>query len=346
VETHWQPVSESERYAVLDLVRGCALFGVLLVNLLNFFRVSLFAHMLEPSGGLVARFVEFKAFDLFSLTFGVGAAIQWERARKRGVAPEAFLFRRFLVLLAFGFVHMTLVSNVDILMLYAVCGLASIPMLRAPAAVLAAVGVAAVLGPSIPPVPALPDEATLRAHAVEATRVCQGAGYAAQVAYRWRETVQFIAPLLIGVAQKTLGLMLVGAAVWQSGVVRDPGRHRAALWIVAALGAAAGLALDVHVALAAGYGAAILAANPRGRWTRPVAAAGRMAFTNYLTQTVALSALFYGFGLCGRMAVGPAAALAVGLYAAQLQVSVWWLARRRFGPFEWLWRSLTYGRRL
>ena len=72
---------------------------------------------------MVAVFLEFKALYLFSLTFGIGVAVQAERAKLRDIHVEAFLVRRFLVLLAFGACHMLLVSKVDILALYAVCGL-------------------------------------------------------------------------------------------------------------------------------------------------------------------------------------------------------------------------------
>jgi uncharacterized protein len=79
----------------------------------------------------------------------------------------------------------------------------------------------------------------------------------------------------------------------------------------------------------------------------PVAAVGRTALSNYLLQSVICTSVFYsyGLGLYGR--VGPAAGLAltVVIYAGQLAASVWWLRRFRFGPMEWLWRSLTYGRR-
>ena len=154
----WTPVGGSERYSTLDLLRGFALFGVLLVNLLDFFRVHLLQHILQPhthSGALnlsidwlVAEFIEFKAFGLFSLTFGIGAAIQAERARSRGRSAESFLVRRFLILLAIGACHMVLISNVDILMLYAVCGLALTLMLRLPAAALLLVGLACIALPA------------------------------------------------------------------------------------------------------------------------------------------------------------------------------------------------------
>jgi hypothetical protein len=90
----------------LDVLRGIALFGVLLVNLETLFRVSLFEHMLTfhtHSGRLnglvdvlVAGLLEFKAFSLFSLMFGIGVAIQAERAAARGVNVTRFLVRRFV----------------------------------------------------------------------------------------------------------------------------------------------------------------------------------------------------------------------------------------------------------
>src|SRR3954466_13007289 len=147
-----KPVEGTARYVVLDLIRGFSLFGVLMVNLLYFFRVSLFDHILHQHShagwanhaidDFVAQWIEFKAFDLFSLTFGVGVAVQ---AANGG----AFLARRFLILLAFGLAHITLVSNVDILTLYAVCGFVLIPLLKLPAPVLAIAGVAAVFTPSL-----------------------------------------------------------------------------------------------------------------------------------------------------------------------------------------------------
>jgi len=101
--------------------------------------------------------------------------------------------------------------------------------------------------------------------------------------------------------------------------------------------------------LSFGYAAIIvlLVRSPRWRrWLSPLAAVGRTALTNYLLQTLVCTTLFYGygFGLFGK--VGPAAGLllSVAIYIAQLPLSVWWLRHFRFGPAEWLWRSLTYMR--
>ncbi len=74
--------------------------------------------------------------------------------------------------------------------------------------------------------------------------------------------------------------------------------------------------------------------------------AGRMAVTNYLMQSVAFNFVAYGYGLGMFSKFTPAITLlySLGFFIAQVWISRWWLTRFRFGPVEWLWRSLTYGR--
>jgi uncharacterized protein len=76
----------------------------------------------------------------------------------------------------------------------------------------------------------------------------------------------------------------------------------------------------------------------------PFAAVGRTALTNYLLQSLVCVWFFHWTKLYGS--VGPAAGLipTVVLFALQVPVSVWWMQRYEFGPAEWIWRSLTYGR--
>jgi uncharacterized protein len=162
------------------------------------------------------------------------------------------------------------------------------------------------------------------------------------------ETRQLILPLLIGVAQKSLGMMLLGMAVWRSGVIRHPERDRRLLWALSLGAGLVGITLRSDIYLAFAYAAALLTwrrSNRIVKITAPVAAAGQMAFTNYLAQSLVFGTFFYGygFGLFGRLDPATAAAIGVTVYAGQLWLSSWWLKRYRFGPFEWIWRSLTYG---
>ena len=78
-----------------------------------------------------------------------------------------------------------------------------------------------------------------------------------------------------------------------------------------------------------------------------LAAVGRMALTNYLLQTVIGIAMFYGYGLAlyGQIGRFNLWWFILGIWILQLVISPWWLSRYRFGPAEWLWRSLTYWRK-
>ncbi len=83
----------------------------------------------------------------------------------------------------------------------------------------------------------------------------------------------------------------------------------------------------------------------RGRLA-PLAAVGRTALSNYLLQSLVCTTIFYSYGLGLYGQVGPALGLALTalIFALQIPLSMWWLRRFRFGPAEWLWRTLTYGK--
>ena len=379
----WQPITPDERFVALDILRGLALFGVLMINLHTLFRVSLFEHILhfhtEPGirngvvDVLLAGFLETKAVSLFSLMFGIGSAIQVERAAARGVNATRFLVRRYLALLALGLCHLWLIWNGDILALYAVCGLLIVPFMRMPAAMLAALGAAAIALRSVVDLPIpFPTADAMQAQAVAATHVYGTGSFMEILAFRVRETWRFIVPLLMGFLPQTLGFMLCGIAAWRSGILRNTQRHKrllATVFLVAlAVGATATslqvfaesmertlaipeglLRLCSFVPLAFAYAAGVLLWMTPARVT-PVmtlfASLGRMALTNYLMQSVVLTVIFYGygFGLFGRLGSALAALIGIALYVVQLFLSRFWLRRYRYGPVEWLWRSLSYGR--
>jgi uncharacterized protein len=99
--------------------------------------------------------------------------------------------------------------------------------------------------------------------------------------------------------------------------------------------------------LALGYAAAFALLWRRRSWERLLRVftpAGKMALTNYLSQTVIATLIFSGFGLrlAGHVGATYMWLLAIAILALQIMLSSWWLARYRFGPLEWVWRSATY----
>jgi uncharacterized protein len=110
-----------------------------------------------------------------------------------------------------------------------------------------------------------------------------------------------------------------------------------------------GLETMGNLAISFFYAGALILLAQRHAWKSrlaPLAAVGRMALSNYLFQSVVCTTLFYSYGLGLFGKVGPATglALSVAIYAVEVPLSVWWMRRFRFGPMEWVWRSLTYGK--
>lgn len=174
-----------------------------------------------------------------------------------------------------------------------------------------------------------------------------------------------------------LGRFMIGAWIYRRGWVQDTARHaagfrRALPWLlfgglaIAAVGPATTLlripfpqeaelaptfllALG-QLVLALGYGCGLVVLCQSAWWKTRLSglgAVGQMALTNYLMQSVFYMVVLNGFGLGWVKYAGATFCLvaAVVFFAVQIVFSRWWLARYRFGPAEWLWRSATYGRR-
>ena len=120
---HLTPTAPANRVDSIDIVRGLALLGVLQVNLLTEFRVSLFMDFVtrHTHAGWLNHFTDdvlsialfMKAFALFSFLFGVGLGAQYERAVAAGRPFLPFAMRRLAILLVIGTVHMFLIWNGD-----------------------------------------------------------------------------------------------------------------------------------------------------------------------------------------------------------------------------------------
>jgi uncharacterized protein len=378
------PISPSERIGTIDILRGIALFIVLIINTATEFRVSIFEQFLPGArnAGLTDQLPEAailalhsKGFILFSFLFGVGLAIQFERLAGNQ-RRFTLMVRRLAILLAIGLVHLFLIWNGDILTEYAIVGFAALPLLYGPRWLLAAAAILA-LGlyiaiPWLPQIVPFPNAAWIFNHVEEARRAYGAGGFMQILAFRIDE-VKYIAPLHIYVIPRTFALFLLGTWVWRTGFFRATASRTylvaaacftlaigAWLTIAATRGDLLGWPLNwqgrltvqslAQLVLATGYAAAIVILAEQAwtrifvQWAGPL---GRMAFTNYIVQSIILSFIFYGFGLAlfGRLTIAQSLAIAVLIYVAQAAFSAWWLRRFRFGPIEWLWRSLMYGER-
>jgi uncharacterized protein len=418
------PVTGRERILTLDLLRGFALLGILLVNVWAYgmpFPAAMNPNLAGYGSAadkivfaVVFLTVYSKTMPIFSMLFGAGVLLLATRMEERRRKPGRFVLRRQGWLLVFGLIHAYLMWNGDILVPYAFAGaivflfrkrrprtlltLAIICLLvpkllahgagyflqrveitaaearRADAAgetltadQARALDIVEQNGPSWNPTPEKIEElkAVYRGPAGE------------RIAHDAPETLVmhlFLYPVFIG--WNITGYMLLGMMLFKTGVLtgaRTGGFYR---WM-AALGYGLGVPLTLGVIgfydrhpdsfapvlrwamplaetsgalVALGHVALVMLAH-RGGWLPALQvrlrAVGRMAFTNYIAHTVICTTIFFGHGFAqwGAWSRPQLMILALAVWALQLWWSPWWLARFRFGPLEWLWRSLTYRKR-
>jgi len=358
-----RPTNATERIDAIDVLRGVALFGVMAINLVMEFRISIFEQFLGPKTlaspvdraieTILTQAVELKAFALFSLLFGAGLAIQFDRLTN-SERRISLLMRRLAVLLVFGVIHLCLIWNGDILTEYALAGFIVLPFLSGPRWLLTLSALAFLAlylaMQAFPPAGLFPSRAAIWRDVMDANRIYATGGLLDVLAFRLRE-IPLIASLHAFVFLRTIGLFLVGALAWRSGILQNV----RGLLVIAPLCIGFGAALIYigreplgTILLALGYGAAILgiASFEHGKrllgWAAPL---GRMAFTNYVAQSLIFGWIFYGYGLglFGRLGITQALAIGITVYAGQVLFSAWWLRHYRYGPIEWLWRTLMYG---
>ena len=392
------PIAETTRIDAIDVLRGVALLGILLMNVQSFampqaayFNPTAYGDL--EGANLYAwvagrMLADQKFMTIFSVLFGAGIVLMAGRAEARGDARRVH-YRRMGWLLVIGLLHAHLLWPGDILFLYAVCGMLVYPLRRQPPGRLLALGVALLAvgsaysvasGVSFPYWPE--DERAAftadmwqpSAAAIDAELAAWRGGWLDQQPARSAAAFEFETSILAAWGVwRAGGLMLIGMALFRYGVfdAQRSSRFYAALIAVAvAVGLplqAYGIALDFargwpvwsffvgaqliywpSIAVSLGYvGVVMLVCRTATLHclTRPLAAVGRTALTNYLLQTILCTTIFYGHGLGWFGSVDRAGQIGVvaAVWAVQLAASPLWLRWFRFGPVEWAWRWLTYG---
>jgi len=401
------PVQQGERIQIVDILRGFALFGILLVNMIIFARpFQSILLPLEPGLPWFERAAEWlihflgegKFYSLFSMLFGLGLTLQMERIEAKGGRFVPLYMRRLLVLLGIGLVHAFLIWVGDILIMYAVIGFILILFRKAKPRTLmiwiviliaipivfnlASTGLVS-LANAFPEGAAQIEEAmqitgdTYRADVATAARIYATGNFFEITARRYYDytSMGFISFFVLGF--NVLAMFLLGVFIGRRGLFRDLAGNRPVfkkllLWglIVGGIGnfVYATLIMDIaryeptwRLAIATisqavgapmlmlAYVSAIclLAGRPGvGERLKVLAPVGQMALSNYLTQSIVCTLLFYGygFGLFGKVGAAAGIGITIILYLLQVPFSNWWRKRFNYGPAEWVWRSLTYKR--
>jgi len=345
-------------------------------------RADLFAGPLDGFAYFFERFfIENKFMGLFSFLFGISFWLFIQSARSRGGAGTHLFYRRTFWLFAIGLIHGGLLWCFDVLRFYALWALL-LPLFARTAqrrllliALSAGVFLPAVVS-GVQVLIATPAESAIDVDAIALAAFSSGT-YRDVLEANW----QYEKYLTISVGQiayqvAVFGRLLSGLYVARTLNLGDLARYRTLLRGVLVGGGMVGVAGSALFtgSVFAGHGDSVLSAFVRrllieggqlgltlsyasglamlflavrwSAWVRVFAPVGRMALTWYLFQTLFGIWLFYGFmpgpSLMGKVGPAAIAAIAVGGFVIQCALARAWLARFRFGPAEWLWRTATY----
>ncbi|NBU32618.1 MAG: DUF418 domain-containing protein [Actinobacteria bacterium] len=389
-----------ERMQILDVLRGFALAGILIINAMSILAVkgSTPAFTIDiPSidrllQDAILFFVESKFFTLFSLLFGIGFAIQIQSAERQGTAFIPRISRRMIGLLVFGLLHIALLWDGDILVIYAITGSILIAfrtcsnrtIRRWVIGLLAVPGVLVFLVFCTTLVVRLTeagaealsqsDQSLAQEFAnTAATQKLVESGFFEATSVRVQSYMDLL-PLLLSRIPTVLAMFLIGLYLGRSNFIRELPQKSELLKRIRFWGLSLGFSLMLLIVLATkflpatsalvaiiedqylagpilclGYAAAMTLAylrNPNRKLFIGFATVGRMALTNYLTQSLILTGLAYGwgFGLAMQLSGPQVLLISVVLFVTQILVSRLWLSKFGFGPLEWIWRCITYWR--
>lgn len=386
-----QPLRPGERIKSVDILRGAALFGVILVNIFCFNVPDAYQYnYYMQSGGainisiykIINRLLLDKFYPIFSFLFGLGLFIQFARSMKKGMNAQALITRRMLVLLAFGVLHNIFVWEGDILFVYAVFGLTILLFNNMPPKFFLVTGIIVYL------IPFLFSTVNILFR-IEPVTIELFNSFKEYVAFYTSAPYWSIAQerLIIIFSRFTthintqpyqfnrLAYILLGSFAGRAYLVETfPARKKYwfkvwlfsllvfltyrivhSVWMVELVETGRPLwhILDDLLRCISDFAQVctyitgillLLTFSNIQTILKPMANMGRMAMTVYLSHTIIFSFIFYSFGLglYGQLTSTQLVVIAVALFIGEIIFSNTWLKYFQYGPFEWVWRSLTY----
>jgi len=374
------PTTDKQRLDSLDVLRGFAVLAIFAVNIkMMASGYNHYADFRLYEGGIAAligllqaRLIDGKFVTIFTALFGAGLALLLARDKP---VPMTIVVRRLFWLAVFGGIHLIFLREGDILIWYAIAGFLAVPFARLPARSLFAIGIGLQMAAYIYYVAfplSSPEPTNLWSDAPDAHKHVETimlGPVSEQIAARIDAARYYMLDIFVlgGVWIDTLGVMLLGMALLKTGFLS--GKLSIGSYIRwGAIGLAVGtlvyllrpfldaddqiqgrivsIARYVHrFGGALAWSALVIAAVSRGWKGFGLAAAGRTAFTVYILQSVIGLLLFssLGLGLFGQLSLGALMLITLAIWLLFLAAAPLWLRYFRFGPLEWLWRSLTYG---
>jgi uncharacterized protein len=376
------PIQQKERVVIVDVLRGFALFGVLLGNfngmLTNDVPQTIIKSISTPFDyfldALHSIFIQNKFMTLFSILFGYGFGVIMERMAKKNLNTTNFFLRRMFWLFLFGCIHLAFWAE-DILHVYAMAGIFLLLFRKqSDRSIFLWSLIFMFVFPFLvriyqqymsysPNYDLLTQNFynTIKFGSIKDVAIVNYTSYPKLWIYTWIELRD---------GCETLGRFLFGYFILRKQILVRLDEYKwliKKVWTISLFGMLAFIALwllkNYNVitsrlliylllkvgifAIALFYATSIIFLFQKNKVKKLMHAfsdLGRMTLTNYLMQTLVYIIIFYnvGFGLLGEWSLTVIWIAALLLYVLQIIFSRWWLSKFMYGPVEWIWRQLTY----
>lgn len=376
-----QPIQQNQRIVIVDILRGWALFGVVLMNYFDFFTLDRNWEVFKPSVldnvlmTITSIFFSAKSWTLLSVLFGYGFAVLMNNIKEKGHNPYAFFTGRMFWLLVLAVINSAFFFG-DILKDYAILGLVMLLFYKASAKTTFTVSIILLL--AIPAINSYVNtldssgwaDLSKLFHLYRSNNLLEvlwfglkGTYIAEMISKPYLYTVHFV----------MFFCMLIGFTLYKinffANLENKTKYIKRAFWISLAVV----ILLNIYSVLVNQFkltytkhyslryilvlstmifiGSAICWLYNAGKlkvFFGNLAFMGKMTLTNYMAQNLIGLFVFsgFGFGLFNTMPLWFYLLLAVFVYTIQIYFSKWWLAKYNYGPIEWIWRQLSYWKHL
>lgn len=387
MKSNYQPISYSERIHEIDGIRGFALLGILMMNIMSFatpvVQDGMEQRVTERFTGqynewtifFINTFVTTNFYTMFSFLFGLGFYIFLTRAENKVQSVNVLFMRRMGMLVIFGILHGVLLWYGDILWTYAVTGILLLFFYKLRPKINLIIGVS-ILGVftvflllmsillfavNLPVEGAFPLP-------FDMTETIHGGSYSELIALN--STFLGISLMnIIFLVPTVLAVFLIGLYAAQRGIFNNLEKNKGLINKVAAVGLGVGLPVKILTGYAVTYQSLdpawamlstlsstmggplmslgyialfLIIARKLPAIVKVLQPVGQMALTNYIMQTVIMLIIFYGFNLFNRVDAVYFIPIVLAVFAVQVIYSYFWMKVFKFGPLEWIWRTVTY----
>lgn len=384
-----EPVSFKDRVHEIDGIRGFALLGILMMNIMSFASPmmqysiegrenTLFTSTAADEGVImfINTFVTANFYTMFSFLFGLGFYIFLTRANEKGHHANRLFIRRIILLLLFGLMHGILLWYGDILWTYAVAGIFLLLFYKLSPKTNLITGIVILSAGTV---------FTLLIAGLGSMMGDIEAASSFRLWFDMQETIlngSYIDMIIMNSSIMTLmlfqafvtvpnvlAMFLIGLYAAQKGIFQNLDAHRSLINRTAVIGLSVGLPVKILSGYGLTYGGMdpfwssigilantlggplmalsyialfIIIARKTKVFVKLLQPVGQMALTNYISQTVIMLIIFYGFNLFNQVSPVWFIPIVISVFIFQVVISHIWMRLFRYGPLEWLWRSFTY----